>query len=95
MRAASHRRSRGLLQPSILSRPQGKIKTPWGSGEWGAVDAAGVRGGKPTLWATVGGALCVLEFEDGGTGEAYGMFISTRCGDQDLVVGRVMFKDSA
>lgn len=31
-----------------------------------------IRDGKPTLWAAVGGALCVLEFEDGGSGEKYG-----------------------
>ena len=69
------------------------------------------------LWAIVAGAKCVLEFEDGGSGEPYGariphdalpfecrgcvccrrahagMFLSSRCGDGDLVVGRLIYPE--
>lgn len=96
------------------------------------MDAASLRGGRPALWADLSGALCVLEFEDGGSGEKFGagenprpspaalgvrraalvpqtdrggempafparagMFISTRCSDQDLVVGRLTYPKDA
>ena len=60
----------------------GALETPWGGGKWG------VAPGEGALFAEFAGAKMALQFEPDG-GQPYGMFISTRCGDGDIVLGRV------
>ena len=86
--------------------PGGGLRTPWGEGEWGFVPslsaAKATRGEKEAaaskfdddrVFANFVGATHVLQFEDEGEGEdakPFGMFVSERCHDGDMVVGRMV-----
>ena len=83
--------------------PGGGLRTPWGEGEWGFVPSAAKarRGEKEAaakfdddrVFANFVGATHVLQFEDEGEGEdakPFGMFVSERCHDGDMVVGRMV-----
>ena len=60
----------------------GVLETPWGGGKWGV-------GAEPgALFVEFAGAKMALQFEPDG-GQPFGMFVSTRCGDGDIVLGRV------
>ena len=77
--------------------PAGDLSTPWGKGDWGLVPARGSKGKHEprTVWARFVGSMHVLTFEDVGEGKArkeLGMFVSERCADGDMVVGRFMEK---
>ena len=61
--------------------PDGQLQTPWGTGVWGLLP-----GEERGAFADFAGAHVVLEFEDHGAG--VDTFVSTRCSDGDLVVGR-------
>ena len=57
-------------------RAQGELKTPWGHGKWGVlIDKPGVA------FADFGGAMHEITFE------RWPVFISTRCGDGEVVRG--------
>jgi hypothetical protein len=59
----------------------GVLKTPWGEGAWGVMrDGVG-------LWCEFAGAIHLLTFE-AVLDQPFGMFVSQRCGDGDIVVGR-------
>jgi hypothetical protein len=71
--------------------PGGKLETPWGGGAWGLAGAGGGAGAGAAgnaLYVEFAGARMVLEFEPD-AGQPFGMFISQRCADGDLVVGRM------
>ena len=79
----------------------GALSTPWGEGKWGFVPVP--RGAEPksgvvvaagrevyanAVFARFVGAVHVLTFEPDDEGEPYAVFVSERCQDGDMVVGR-------
>mmetsp|Transcript_13669 Transcript_13669/g.57466 ORF Transcript_13669/g.57466 Transcript_13669/m.57466 type:complete len:1028 (+) Transcript_13669:429-3512(+) len=82
----------------------GALSTPWGEGAWGFipvpkntpssdVDAVAVDGRSVfanSVFARFVGAVHVLTFEPDDEGEPYAMFVSERCQDGDMVVGRAV-----
>ena len=88
-------------------RPGGELHTPWGDGSWGFVPAtatggggkakANAKGNDPNrVFAKFAGATHVLSFETAGEGDAavpLGMFVSERCSDGDMVIGRAVEGD--
>ena len=81
--------------------PGGELHTPWGDGSWGFVPETGGgakgKGKDPNrVYATFAGATHVLAFETAGEGDTavpLGMFVSERCSDGDMVVGRAVERD--
>ena len=70
---------------------QGALDTPWGKGKWSLVKDSHGSGVLPTaVWADFGGAHHLLKFEtpEGEGAAANSMFVSERCADGNLVVGR-------
>ena len=86
---------------AVLVRPGGELHTPWGDGSWGFVPETGGGGkgkGKDPnrVYATFAGATHVLAFETAGEGDTavpLGMFVSERCSDGDMVVGRAVERE--
>jgi hypothetical protein len=84
----------------------GALSTPWGEGAWGFVpvpknapssdvDAVAVDGRSVfanSVFARFVGAVHVLTFEPDDEGEPYAVFVSERCQDGDMVVGRAVTK---
>jgi hypothetical protein len=82
----------------------GALSTPWGEGAWGFVpvpknapssdvDAVVVDGRSVfanSVFARFVGAVHVLTFEPDDEGEPYAVFVSERCQDGDMVVGRAV-----
>eukprot|EP00899_Mesostigma_viride_P023436 jgi/Mesvir1/4277/Mv22236-RA.2 len=62
----------------------GMLTTPWGKGEWGLV-----AGQAEVILAEFAGSKHMLTFQPGGS-QPRAMFISQRCSDGDIVVGRSM-----
>jgi hypothetical protein len=70
---------------------EGALDTPWGKGKWSLVKDSHGSGVLPTaVWADFGGAHHLLKFEtpEGEGAAANSMFVSERCSDGNLVVGR-------
>ena len=83
--------------------PAGALSTPWGEGAWGfiptkdtsnanenvvAIDGRAVYAN--SVFARFVGAVHVLTFEPDDEGEPYAVFVSERCQDGDMVVGRAV-----
>ena len=70
--------------------PGGALSTPWGPGNWGFVPAG--SDGPGVVMAKFVGTPHVLSFETAGEGAGavrHGMFVSERCTDGDMIVGRI------
>ena len=77
---------------------EGALETPWGRGKWSLVKDSKGEGFLPTaVWADFGGAHHLLKFEtpEGAGAAANSMFVSERCADGNLVVGRRVPKKHA
>lgn len=73
---------------------QGELHTPWGKGEWSLVKGAGGAFLASAVWADFGGAHHLLKFETPeGSDDKNSMFVSERCADGNLVVGRRTHKN--
>jgi len=78
----------GGVTPFVFE-PGGALSTPWGPGEWGFVPAPD---GPGKVIAKFVGTPHVLSFETAGEGAGAvrnGMFVSERCTDGDMIVGRI------
>ena len=62
----------------------GKLSTPWGEGTW-----APVKGQPDSIFATFVGTRHLVTFQDV-RGAPGAMFISQRCSDGDIVMGRAV-----
>ena len=79
----------GGVTPFVFE-PGGALSTPWGPGEWGFVPAG--SDGPGVVMAKFVGTPHVLSFETAGEGAGavrHGMFVSERCTDGDMIVGRI------
>ena len=69
----------------------GKWGTPWGGGKWALVTASDGNVIPNALWADFAGTHHLLKFETPeGSDAENSMFVSERCGDGSLVVGRLL-----
>uniref|UniRef100_A0A7S3EV24 Nucleotide-diphospho-sugar transferase domain-containing protein n=1 Tax=Haptolina ericina TaxID=156174 RepID=A0A7S3EV24_9EUKA len=76
----------GTCLKCIKPQRGGLLKTPWEPGRWGeAGEVSAYPDFKDTVFATLGGAMHLLRFNE--TGE----FLSTRCSDGELLKGRLVF----
>ena len=67
----------------------GELETPWGKGKWCLVKSGDEKLDATAIWADFAGAHHLLKFETPeGSDAKNSMFISERCSDGTLVVGR-------
>jgi hypothetical protein len=77
--------------PGIKFHEAGKLATPWGEGKWALVTASDGKVIQDALWVDFAGSHHLLKFETAeGSDEENSMFVSERCGDGSLVVGRLL-----
>tara|TARA_B110000977_G_scaffold135556_2_gene172446 strand:- start:3313 stop:3552 length:240 start_codon:yes stop_codon:yes gene_type:complete len=76
------------------------LQTPWGEGTWGFILSNDEKSSitlpdktkvyTNSVFVRFVGSLHVLTFEPSELDEPLGMFVSERCADGDMVVGRVV-----
>ena len=81
-------------------QPSGVLQTPWGEGTWGFILSNDEKSSitlpdktkvyTNSVFVRFVGSLHVLTFEPSELDEPLGMFVSERCADGDMVVGRVV-----
>lgn len=77
----------GVTEMKFLDN--GELETPWGKGKWSFVKSGEAKLDATALWADFAGAHHLLKFETPEGNEAKNsMFVSERCSDGTLVVGR-------
>jgi outer membrane biosynthesis protein TonB/rRNA-processing protein FCF1 len=77
--------------PGMKFLEAGKLATPWGEGKWALVTASDGNVIPNALWADFAGTHHLLKFETPeGSDAENSMFVSERCGDGSLVVGRLL-----
>ena len=72
----------------------GELETPWGKGAWSLVKSGDATLDDRAVWADFVGAHHLLKFETPQGGAKNSMFISERCGDGTLIVGRELLTNS-
>jgi len=77
----------GGVKP-INFEDMGRLSTPWGEGSWGVI--AEIRNGQALVFADFASQRHELSFEDVDLQQNTGMYVSKRCSDSNIVVGRIV-----
>ena len=78
--------------PGLIFREHGELKTPWGQGTWGFIDIGKGKLDNLSVFAEFANAKHLLTFENVDKDTVNLVFVSERCSDGDMVIGRIVVK---